>query len=117
MKTLKFIPTLMIATLFILGGFSSFAIKPARAPAENIHKVISENLKYPERALRNSTTGSVDVLFTIGEEGQILIKNILTDNKDIADGVREQLKNLSCKDIKSPFNQHYKVTITFKLIG
>jgi hypothetical protein len=118
MKTLKFIPALLIATMFILfTGFSSYAIKPAIAPAEHIQKVISESLKYPQQALRNANTGSVDVLFTINDDGQLVIKKMSTDNKEIAEDVRVQLSKICCKDIKTPFNQYYKVTISFKLIG
>ena len=117
MKTLKVIQTMLFATMFIfLTGFSSHAGKPALASAEQIQKVIKESLKYPQQAIKNACTGSVDVTFTINEEGQIIIKKIATDNKDIADGVKEQLSNICCKDFKTPFNQHYKLTISFKLV-
>ena len=118
MKTTRFIPAILIATMILfLTGFSSYAIKPALAPAEHIQKIITENLKYPQQALKDAYTGSVDVLFKIDDKGQIVVKKISTDNRAIAENVKTQLANICCKDIKSPYNQYYKVTINFKLIG
>jgi hypothetical protein len=56
------------------------------------------------------------VLFTVNEDGTINIKKISTSDKVIADGVKEQLSKVCCKGIKTPFNQYYKVSITFKLV-
>ena len=36
--------------------------------------------------------------------------------KEIYELVKEQLSGVCCKGIKIPFNQYYKVNITFKLI-
>jgi hypothetical protein len=117
MKTTKLIPTVLFATLFLLfTGFSSYAIKPAIAPAEKIHQVIKENLKYPAQAVKTGATGSVDVTFVINDDGQIVIKKMSCDCPEIADNVKEQLANICCKGIKTPYNQYYKVTISFKLV-
>jgi outer membrane biosynthesis protein TonB len=117
MKTLRVLQITIFAALFIfLTGYSSYAIKPALAPAEHIQKVIKETLKYPEQAIKSGYTGSVDVTFTISDDGKIIVKKLSTDDKEIAANVKEQLSNICCKDIKSPYNQHYKVTITFKLV-
>jgi outer membrane biosynthesis protein TonB len=79
--------------------------------------VIKENLKYPEKAVRNCCTGSVNVIFTIDEEGKIDIKNTFSDNPDVERIVREQLESICCKGIKTAYNEHFRITITFKIIG
>ena len=79
--------------------------------------MITKNLKYPKHALENSYTGSVEVLFKINDEGKIVVKTMSTENEEIAKSVTAQLENICCKDIKTPFNQYYRVTISFKLIG
>ena len=117
MKTVKVIQTLLFASMFLLlTGFSSYAAKPSAAPAEYIQKVIKENMKYPVQAIKNACTGTVDVTFKINDEGKIVIQKISTDSKEIADGVKEQLSNISYKNVKTPYNQYYKVTISFKLV-
>ncbi len=118
MKTSKLIPAMLMATLFFLfTGFSSYAIKPALAPAEHIQNVIKETVKYPQQALKSGTMGSVDVLFTITDEGQLIIKKLSGDNKSISEDVKQQLSKVYCKDVKFPYNQYFKINIRFKLVG
>ena len=118
MKTMKVIPTMFFAMMFIfLTGFSSRANTPSMAPALYIQEVIKENLKYPEKAIKNSYSGSVDVIFTIDEDGKINIKNTFADNPDIEKILKEQLSAVCCKGIKTSYDELYKVRITFKIIG
>ena len=107
----------VILMLFCMSAISSYAAKPEITPAVHIQKVIQDGLRYPERAIKNCCTGSVDVTFTIDENGKIDIKKLSTDNKDIAEGVKEQLAKINCKEANSPSYQLYKVTISFKLVG
>ncbi|MEI7661560.1 MAG: hypothetical protein WCK34_05165 [Bacteroidota bacterium] len=118
MKTFKVIPTLIFAMMFLLfSGLSAYAIKPALAPAQHIQKIISETIKYPAQALKNASTGSVDVLFTINDEGQLVVKKISTDNRMIAEDVKAQLSKACFKDVNIPYNQFFRINITFKLVG
>jgi hypothetical protein len=118
MKTVKVIRTLSIILMVIcISVVTSFAGKPEMAPALHIQKVIQENVKYTEDAVKNSSTGFVNVIFAIDESGKIDIKRMSTDNKEIADTVKAQLSKINYKDAKAPFYQLYKITISFKLIG
>jgi len=58
----------------------------------------------------------VDVVFKIGDDDQINIRSISSDNSDILQCVTEQLKKISFAGIEKPFNQHYSIRFTFKLI-
>ena len=118
MKTVKLIRTLAIILMVIcISGISSYASKPEMAPAINLQKVIKENITYPEHAIKNSSTGIVNVIFAIDESGKIDIKKMSTDNNEIADAVKSQLAKINYKDAKAPYYQLYKITISFKLIG
>jgi hypothetical protein len=118
MKTVKLIRTLFIILMMIcISAISTFATTPEIAPALHLQKVIKEGLKYPERAVQKCCTGKVDVEFTIDEFGKINIKNMSTDNTDIAQDVKLQLAKINCKDVNAPSYQLYKITITFKLEG
>ncbi len=118
MKTINMIRTFFVALMIIcISGISSYATKPEIAPAVHLQKIIQDGIKYPAQAVKNCCTGSVDVLFSVDEEGRIKIEKTYADNVQIEKMVKEQLANLSCKGIKTATFEHYKVTITFKLIG
>ncbi len=122
MKTVKLIRAFFLFLMLIcISGISSFAKEPATppvpAPAEHLQKIIKEGVKYPEKAVRQCCTGSVDVIFTVNEEGKIIIEKTISDNADIEHAVKEQLSAICCKGVKTPFNEHYKIKITFTLVG
>ncbi len=117
MKTSKFFSALFIVLMiFCISGLSSYAANPAPGPADRIQKMIKETIKYPEKAIRSGCCGTVDVTFTVDADGKINIRKMSTENKEIYEMVKQQLSSVCCKGIKTPFNQHYKVSITFKLI-
>ncbi|MEI7501312.1 MAG: hypothetical protein WCK84_12805 [Bacteroidota bacterium] len=117
MKTIKLISTLILVLMFIsVSGISSFASEPADGSSDNICKIIKESIKYPKHAVENGYTGSVDLIFTINEEGKLNIEKLSTDDKDISDNVKKQLSSVCLKAIKGSSNEHYAVTITFRLI-
>ncbi len=118
MKTTKMFRLATITMMFVaFAVFSANAGKPALTPADHVQKIIKESIKYPEQALRHCCTGSVDVYFIVDDEGKIKIEQTYSDNPEIERLLKKQLSDISCKGIKIPYNEHYKVTITFKLVG
>ena len=118
MKTVNFICAGFIIVMVIcISGISSYAAEPAITPAQHIQKVIHDGITYPEQAVKNSCTGKVDVIFTVDEEGKIKIEKTIAENEHVEKMVKDQLSAICCKGIKAPFNEHYRITITFKLIG
>ena len=118
MKTTKIIRIFSFVTMFVLlSAISTNAAKPALTPADHIQKIIKESIIYPEQALKNCCSGSVDVYFTVNEDGKINIERMYGDTEEMEQAVKEQLSTICCKGIKTPYNEHYKVTISFKLIG
>ena len=118
MKTTTSLRSILIATLFIVFAvYTATAGHPAIAPAIQLQKVIKESIVYPERAVRSCCTGSIDVFFTIDENGKIKIEKTYADNLNLEQALVKQLEKLDLKSLKLPYNEHYKVTVTFKLIG
>jgi hypothetical protein len=118
MKTLKVFGIIAVsAVVMLFTAFGTYAGKPAMTPAQHVQKIIKETIKYPEQAVKNCCQGSVDVTFTVDEDGKIIIKDTFSTNPEIEKYVKEQLATICCKGVKTPFNEHYKVTISFKLIG
>ncbi|MEI7895730.1 MAG: energy transducer TonB [bacterium] len=118
MKTTNLIRSAFVIVLLLcISVFSASAIEPPIPPAVHIQKVIKEGVKYPEHAVSQGYTGTVHVTFTISEDGKINIEDSYSENVEIEKAVKEQLSAICCKGIKTPFNKHYEIAITFKLIG
>jgi len=118
MKAIKLIPNLFLILMVIcLSGMSAYAVEPSVPPAQHLQQVIKDGLKYPEHAVRSCCTGSVDVIFSVDENGKIIIEKTSADNANIEKIVKEQLAAICCKGVKIATYEHYSITITFKLIG
>jgi outer membrane biosynthesis protein TonB len=117
MKTMNFIKAL-VAFIFVgtLMIGTSIAAKTSVAPAKDVHAIITETVKYPPLALKESIEGTVEVLFTVNDEGKILIEKIKSNDKRITDDITEQLSKICCKEILGTYNQHYKVLLEFKIV-
>jgi outer membrane biosynthesis protein TonB len=116
MKTKRFFQTaIMIAALIGISGLSALAGKPAMTPALNIQKVIHESIFFPESAAKSGYNGSVDITFTVSNEGRIIVVESIADNSDVEKLVKEQLKLVDYKGVKLPDNQLFGIRITFKL--
>ena len=117
MKAINIFRILGIGMMFMLiTAITVNAEKPAISPAQHIQKTIKESIKYPAQAQKHCCQGSVDVYFTINSEGKIVIEDIWGDKEDLVKNVKEQLSSICCKGIKAPYNEHYAITITFKLV-
>ncbi len=116
MKTtnlIKAFVTLLVICAFISG--TSYAGKTSVQPAKDVHALIKESVKYPPVALNESIEGSVEVLFTINDEGKIIVEKIKSNDKRITENVTEQLSKICCKEILGTYNQHYRIVLEFKL--
>jgi hypothetical protein len=118
MKTLKIFRALFILVMFVcISVVAAVASKPVMTPADHLQQVIKEGIKYPEVAVRNCCTGVVDVTFSVGEDGKIIIEKTTATNDHVDRMVKDQLATICCKGISVPSYEHYKIRITFKLIG
>ena len=102
--------------MLILSTTGTFAGKTAKPPVKDIRSTIQESIKFPDLSYRDCYTGTVDVIFTVTDDGKIDIKKIDSDNTRIINEVKEQLSKISCGDLKCPPYQRYSIQITFKLV-
>ena len=65
--------------------------------------------------VKKSGTGNVMITFIISDDGKIVVKNIKTDNEELASYVRETLSNINCSNLFGNYNQHYRINFRFKL--
>ena len=78
------------------------------------------NATTPEQDMRSNSPSVPDVYAIDGNLERLVILRFKYQT-DLLAGlekmVKEQLSTICCKGVKTPFNEHYRVTITFKLIG
>jgi len=116
MKALKVTKLLSILLLLVLfTTVTCFAIKPAISSTELLRNVIVGSIKHPVDAHNQKLTGSVDVLFTVNDNGTLNAIKILTEEEQIAKCVKDQLSKITVKGLNLPKGQLYKVKISFKL--
>jgi|GEM_PF-1149097 len=116
MKTMNLIKAM--AAFIVIGAImvgTCYAGKASVAPEKEVRTIIQKSVTYPEQALKESIEASVEVIFTISDDGKILVEKIKSNDKRIADNITEQLSKICCKEILGTYNQHYKVLLDFKI--
>ena len=114
MKTINVARILVIAILVgFISTFSSYAESPAAISAKNIRQKFVQAVMNPEDQSNIPTSGEVEVLFIINDEGNVDIKKLKTTNEETANYVKEKISNVPCKDFVHPYNQYYKIKFQF----
>jgi len=114
MKTINVTRIIVIALLVgFISTFSTYAESPAAISAKNIRQIFVQAVQNPEDLVNISTSGEVEVLFTVNDDGNIDIKKIKATNEEIANYVKEKISNVPCKDFVHPYNQYYKIKFQF----
>lgn len=120
MKAINFIRmSALIIIIVSAASVTSFAKKPVTTVTPStiatIQNTLTSALKFPDNGIKSDYEGTVDVIFVI-EDGKMIVEKAKSDNKELADYVKKELSNLSCKHIKSLTNQHYAVRLNFELV-
>jgi hypothetical protein len=114
MKKINLARILIIALLFgFISTMSTYASSPAAISAKNIRQKFVQAVMNPEDLTTVPTSGEVEVLFLLSDDGSIDIKKIKATSEEVADYVKRQISNVPCKDFVHPYNQYYKVKFRF----
>jgi hypothetical protein len=114
MKTINVTRIFVIALLMgVITSFSSFAASPAAVSAKNIRQKFVAAVMNPEDQSVVPASGTVEVLFTLDDEGNVVIKKIKGSNEDLEKYVTEKITSVPCKDFVHPYNQMYKIKFRF----
>ncbi len=106
---------LILITLLILGG-SSFAGKTIKDTAATIREAIQQQVKHPGYIKVRDNLCCADILFTVTNDGKLLVKRITTDNEALSDYIKQQFSEISFSKLGSPMNQYYRIKLSFRLI-
>jgi hypothetical protein len=112
-KTKTFIVTLI--ALMILAA-PAWAGKVSKDTSATIRETIKEQVKHPGFYNLKENTCCADVIFTISNEGKLLVKRIISNSEDLSDYLTKALSDIQFYKLQSPMNQYYRIKISFRLI-
>lgn len=110
-------------SVFILSCTLAFQLSYARKPAsalskpayiEQLNIIVKDAVKYPGFDLKKEERGDITVTFTLSDDGKIQVEKVTAATERIEKYVKEQLTDVSAKDVLHPYGQKYKVKFSFK---
>ncbi|MCX6246971.1 MAG: energy transducer TonB [Bacteroidetes bacterium] len=117
MKTkgiLRFFLVVSVAGLFMFQPV--LASTPANDCATALWKKFQSTIKYPEFAHEHAIQGEVTVLFTVSEDGEIVVKDVRANDADLAKYIREVITTVKCPELDNAEIYDFKVHFHFRLI-
>ena len=112
--------TLLTGAAVLFASFLSFAEAPASTPASECAATLWQkfegNIKYPDYAWKQSIQGDVTVIFTVADDGKIVVKDIRATDETLGKYVREILTRMQCPELDNASVYDFKVIFHFKLI-
>jgi len=119
MKTNNAFTGRMIALLaFIFLSTSVMAGLPAKPWAthnRNIQETIAQTIKFPDNCFTKGHNGeTAEITFILTENGKIEVKSVNCNCKEMVECIKNQLSDVYCPEAMHPYNQHYKIKVTFQ---
>jgi hypothetical protein len=114
MKTTHISRVIIISLLIgIVSTLTTYAASPAAVSAKNIRQKFVEAVMTPDEMSNVPSSGEVEVLFRITDDGSVDIKKVQATSEAVSDYVKEKIANVKCQDFLHPYNQYYKVKFRF----
>jgi len=117
MKTNKIFSLLFaLAVSAIFLSMPVMASTPVAECAATIWTRIQNDVKYPDPALTQEVEGSVTVIFTVSDEGKVIIKNIFGTDQALITYVRNKMTSKEYPELVNASVYDFRVKFTFKLL-
>jgi len=100
---------------FILTG-SVLASTPASECASTLNQKLQGVIRYPEFATKQAIQGEVTVLFTVSDDGKIIVKDIRSTDYELGKYIRKVISRVTCPELDNAGVYDFKVIFHFKLI-
>ncbi len=117
MKTkniLRFFLIMVVTGLFLSPPV--FAGTPASECAATIWQKFQGKISYPDFAYKQAIQGEVTVIFTISDNGYIIVKDIRSTDTELGKYVRDVISRVQCPELDNAGIYDFKVVFNFKLI-
>ncbi|MCX6242752.1 MAG: hypothetical protein NTX43_13190 [Bacteroidetes bacterium] len=105
----------ILIALLILAG-QSYAGKTLKDTAATIREAIKEQVKHPGYIKVQDNLCCADILFTVTDDGKLLVKRIISDNAALSAYITEKFSEIKFTKLGSPLNQYYRIKLSFRLI-
>jgi hypothetical protein len=107
---------LIIALLTFFLTSNTSAALPASECATKIWKKFQSDIKYPEFAQKMALQGEVTIVFSISDEGGIIVKDVRATDSDLGNYIRSTVAGVKCPELKEAGAYEFKVKFHFRLI-
>jgi len=117
MKTkniLRFFLIMTVAGMFLSPAV--FASTPASECATSIWQKFQGKVRYPESAYKQAIQGEVTVIFTVSDDGKIIVKDIRSTDSELGKYIRDVMSTVQCPELDNAGIYDFKVIFHFKLI-
>jgi outer membrane biosynthesis protein TonB len=113
-KTVRFSLILLVAGIFLTGPV--FASTPASECASTLWQKFQGRIKYPDFAQKEAIQGEVVVVFTVSDDGKIIVKDIRSTDRELLKYIKEAMLNVKAPELDNASIYDFKVIFHFKLI-
>ena len=114
-KTLKKL-VFFLAALLILACQSIAGNYVSKETENKIRETIKAQVKHPGYVKIQDNLCCADIIFTITQEGKLVVRRIITDNEALSSYLTEKLSTIQFSRIESPLDQDYRIKLSFRLI-
>jgi len=113
-QTLKKIVFIVI-TLVILAG-QSLAGEISKETASKIRETIQTQVKHPGYSTVMENICCADIIFTITENGKLIVKRIITDNEALSGYLIKKLSHIRFDKTDNLMKRDFRIKLSFRLI-
>lgn len=115
--SLKLVASALVLTAVLLTTTSSQAGLPDKVAVthqKSIQEKLSESIQFPDDSYFKIPNGETAlVLFTLDDEGKVVVDKIDCNNEDMKESLRTQMNQVVCDNVIHPYKQQYQIRIKF----
>jgi hypothetical protein len=108
--------TLILLFAMVFKSVIVAASTPASECANTLWQKFQEKISYPEFAYKQAIQGDVVVIFTVSNDGRIIVKDIRATDVELGKYVRKVISTLQAPELDNADIYDFKVIFHFKLI-
>jgi hypothetical protein len=99
----------------IVSGIFTVTTASAKGPALSaaVRDNISKSVAFPENLIDNAVE-TVEVLFTISEDGTVKVKKATSADQELADYVTREISKINMNAVQDPNSKYYRIVLTFQ---
>jgi hypothetical protein len=110
----RFFLIIVITWLFL--SQPVLASTPPNECATTIWQKFQGKIRYPEFAYKQAIQGEVTVIFSVSDDGKIIIKDIRSTDTELGKYIRDVISTIQCPELDNAGIYDFKVIFHFKLI-